>query len=39
MIADGKDRTDWARLDAMTDEDIERARRDDPDRADGIYVD
>ena len=26
-------RTDWARVDAMTDEDIDRAMRDDPDWA------
>lgn len=32
-IAKGEDRTDWARVDAMTDEDIERATRDDPDWA------
>lgn len=32
-IAKGEDRTDWARVDAMTDEDIERAMRDDPDWA------
>lgn len=28
-----KSETDWARVDAMTDEDIERATRDDPDWA------
>ncbi len=33
-IAKGEDRTDWARVDALTDEDIERAMRDDPDWAD-----
>ncbi|CUX10929.1 MULTISPECIES: BrnA antitoxin family protein [Rhizobium/Agrobacterium group] len=32
-IARGEDRTDWARVDAMTDEDIDRAMRDDPDWA------
>jgi uncharacterized protein (DUF4415 family) len=32
-IAKGEDRTDWARVDAMTDQDIERATRDDPDWA------
>ncbi|MBB4402317.1 MULTISPECIES: BrnA antitoxin family protein [Rhizobium/Agrobacterium group] len=32
-IAKGEDGTDWARVDAMTDEDIERATRDDPDWA------
>jgi len=31
--------TDWARVDAMTDEDIERAMRDDPDWADFIDID
>lgn len=30
-IARGEDRTDLARIDAMTDEDIDRATRDDPD--------
>jgi uncharacterized protein (DUF4415 family) len=38
-IASGGDRTDWARVDAMTDEDIERAMRDDPDWAEFIDVD
>lgn len=38
-IARGEDRTDWARVDALTDEDIERAMRDDPDWADLIDVD
>ncbi len=32
-IARGEDRTDLARIDAMTDEDIDRATRDDPDWA------
>ena len=33
-IANGeKSETDWARVDAMTDEDIDRATRDDPDWA------
>lgn len=31
MIARGEDRTDWARVEAMTDEDIEAAIKDDPD--------
>lgn len=31
--------TDWARVDAMTDEDIERAMRDDPDWVDFIDID
>jgi uncharacterized protein (DUF4415 family) len=30
--------TDWARVDALTDEDITRAMRDDPDWADHIDV-
>lgn len=38
-IADGEDQTDWARVDAMTDEDIERQMRDDPDWAEWIDVD
>ncbi|QCI97360.1 BrnA antitoxin family protein [Agrobacterium larrymoorei] len=38
-IADGEDKTDWARVDAMTDEDIERQMRDDPDWAEWIDVD
>ena len=38
-ISDGEDRTDWARIDAMTDDDIERAMRDDPDWADFIDID
>ncbi|MGA1802518.1 BrnA antitoxin family protein [Rhizobium sp. HT1-10] len=38
-ISDGEDRTDWARVDAMADEDIERAMRDDPDWADFIDID
>lgn len=38
-ISNGEDRTDWARVDAMTDEDIERAMRDDPDWADFIDID
>ena len=31
--------TDWARVNALTDEDIERAMRDDPDWADFIDID
>lgn len=38
-IASGEDRTDWARVDAMTDEDIKRSMRDDPDWAEWIDVD
>ncbi|MCD2175929.1 BrnA antitoxin family protein [Rhizobium sp. C4] len=34
-----KSLTDWARVDAMTDEDIERAVRDDPDWAEFIDID
>lgn len=30
-LADGRDRTDWERLQQMTDADIEAAVRDDPD--------
>lgn len=39
MIARGEDKTDWARVDAMTDEDIERAMRDDPDWKDFMDID
>lgn len=38
-IARGESRTDWARVDAMTDADIEAAMRDDPDWADFIDID
>jgi uncharacterized protein (DUF4415 family) len=34
-----KSQTDWARIDAMTDEDIERAMRDDPDWQDFMDID
>lgn len=34
-----KSLTDWARVDAMTDEDIERAMRDDPDWKDHMDID
>lgn len=34
-----KGKTDWARVDAMTDEEIEAAMRDDPDWADLIDID
>jgi hypothetical protein len=30
---DGKDRTDWERVDALTEEEIERAIANDPDAA------
>jgi uncharacterized protein (DUF4415 family) len=39
MSARGEDKTDWARVDAMTDEDIERAMRDDPDWKDFMDID
>lgn len=39
MIARGEGKTDWARVDAMTDEDIERAMRDDPDWQDFMDID
>lgn len=39
MVARGEDRTDWARVDALTDEDIERAMRDDPDWQDFMDID
>ena len=35
----GRGKTDRARVDAMTDEDIERAMRDDPDWADFVDAD
>lgn len=31
MIRRGEDRTDWAKVDAMTEEDIDRLTKDDPD--------
>jgi len=31
MIARGQDRTDWARIDAMTEEELEAAIASDPD--------
>ena len=39
MIARGESKTDWARVDATTDEDIERAIVDDPDWADFKDID
>lgn len=39
MVARGQSKTDWARLDALTDEDIERAMRDDPDWQDFMDID
>ncbi|WP_244598642.1 BrnA antitoxin family protein [Rhizobium tubonense] len=38
MLAKGDDRTDWTRVDALTDEDIKRSMREDPDWADHIDV-
>lgn len=38
-IARGESRTDWARVDAMTDEEIEAQMRDDPDWKDFIDID
>jgi uncharacterized protein (DUF4415 family) len=35
----GPGQTDWARVDALTDEEIEAAMRDDPDWADAMDVD
>jgi uncharacterized protein (DUF4415 family) len=31
MVARGEDQTDWARVDSMTEEELERAIADDPD--------
>ena len=39
MVAEGKSRSDWARVDAMTDEEIAAQMRDDPDWLDFIDVD
>ncbi|GAB5505142.1 MAG: BrnA antitoxin family protein [Rhizobiaceae bacterium] len=38
-IARGESRSDWARVDAMTDEEIEAQMRDDPDWADFMDID
>lgn len=38
-IARGESKTDWARVDAMTDADVEAAMRDDPDWKDFIDID
>lgn len=38
-IAEGHDRTDWHRVNSMTDEDIEHAMRDDPDWAGLMDID
>lgn len=39
LLSAGADRTDWKRVDAMTDEDIVAAMRDDPDWQDLIDID
>lgn len=39
LVAERRDKTDWARVDALTDEEIERAMRDDPDWQDFIDID
>ncbi|UJW74236.1 BrnA antitoxin family protein [Rhizobium sp. SL42] len=39
MKASGEDKTDWARVNALTDEDIERAMRDDPDWQEFMDID
>jgi uncharacterized protein (DUF4415 family) len=38
-IANGEDRTDWARVAALTDDDILAAMRDDPDWAEFMDID
>jgi uncharacterized protein (DUF4415 family) len=38
-VARGESQTDWARVDALTDEEIEAAMRDDPDWRDDMDVD
>jgi uncharacterized protein (DUF4415 family) len=38
-VARGKSRSDWTRVDAMTDADVEAAMRDDPDWADLVDID
>ncbi|MGN7293291.1 BrnA antitoxin family protein [Rhizobium sp. SAFR-030] len=38
-LARGESQTDWARVDALTDEEIEAAMRDDPDWQDLIDID
>ena len=39
MAAAGESKSDWARVDAMTDEEIEAQMRDDPDWADFMDID
>ena len=38
-IKRGESKTDWARVDAMTDEEIEAQMRDDPDWSDFMDID
>jgi uncharacterized protein (DUF4415 family) len=38
-VAKGEDKTDWARIDALSDEDIKTAMRDDPDWAEFMDID
>lgn len=38
-LARGESKSDWARVDAMTDEEIEAQMRDDPDWADFMDID
>ncbi len=39
MVAAGETQSDWAKFDAMTDEDIEAQMRDDPDWKDFMDID
>jgi uncharacterized protein (DUF4415 family) len=39
MVDSGRTKSDWARVDAMTDEEIEAQMRDDPDWADFMDID
>ena len=39
LVAERRDKTDWARVDALTDSEIERTMRDDPDWRDFIDID
>lgn len=39
LVAERRDKTDWARVDALTDAEIERAMRDDPNWRDFIDID
>ena len=38
-VAEGEDKTDWARVNALSDEDILAAMRDDPDWAEFMDID